>query len=129
MVDLLIIPNLASLRLGGSQFPVFECSRSPENLREPRKFAAIVVQGSQSRGAIHRALGPKTGINLPQRAQRAQKRVGIRRGGFETRPLGVGASESLRKLRKLAAIVVHAFSQTALGNRGSPVGEQPQPKI
>jgi hypothetical protein len=31
----------------------------------------------------------------------------------------------LRKPRKLAAIVVHAFSQTALGKRGSPVGEQP----
>jgi hypothetical protein len=46
--------------LGGSQFPVFEYSRSPENLREPRKFAAIVVQRAQSRGAIHRALGERT---------------------------------------------------------------------
>jgi hypothetical protein len=33
----------------------------------------------------------------------------------------------LRKLRKLSSIVIQAFSQTALGKRGSPVGEQPVP--
>jgi hypothetical protein len=36
--------------------------------------------------------------------------------------------ENLPKPRKFSGIVVHAFSQTALGKRGSPVGEQPQPK-
>ena len=33
--------------------------------------------------------------------------------------------EYLRELRKFSIIVVHAFPQTALGKRGSPVGEQP----
>ena len=55
-----------ALRLGGSQFPVFEYFKSPENLSEPPKFCSTVV---------------------------------------------------------------HAFPQTALGKRGSPVGEQPQPKL
>ncbi len=34
-------------------------------------------------------------------------------------------SENLRKPSKLSCIVVHTFSQTGLGKRGSPVGEQP----
>jgi hypothetical protein len=37
-------------------------------------------------------------------------------------------TENLRKPLKLSGIVVHAFSQTSLGRRASPVGEQPQPK-
>jgi len=37
--------------------------------------------------------------------------------------------ENLREARKLLNIVVHAFPQTALGKRGSPVGEQPQRKL
>ena len=54
---------------------------------------------------------------------------------------GISESESLRLSEYLRPvvhydkhvgfsfrIVVHAFSQTALGKRGSPVGEQPQPK-
>jgi len=35
-------------------------------------------------------------------------------------------SENLRKPSKLSCIVVHAFPQTSLGKRGSPVGEQPR---
>ena len=35
--------------------------------------------------------------------------------------------EKLRKPRKFSSIVVQAFSQTGLGKRGSPIGEQLQP--
>ncbi|MGZ8490218.1 MAG: hypothetical protein ACXWW4_16935, partial [Candidatus Binatia bacterium] len=35
-----------------------------------------------------------------------KKRIGSRRGGFETRPLGFGASTNLPKPRKLSRIVV-----------------------
>src|SRR3989304_7521286 len=65
---------------------------------------------------------------LPQRTQRAQRKE----IDFRTwRPWRLGARhirirgdfrrlENLRKPRKLSWIVVHAFSQTALGKRGSP---------
>jgi hypothetical protein len=49
---------------------------------------------------------------------------------FTRRPLRLRGEpfENLRMPRKLSRIAVHAFPQTALGKRGSPVGEQPQPK-
>jgi hypothetical protein len=43
--------------------------------------------------------------------------------------LRITGQEILRKPRKLPWIVVHAFSQARLGKRGSPVGEQLQPKL
>src|SRR3990172_13034518 len=46
---------------------------------------------------------------------------------FLVREVRHDASGNLRKPRKLSTIVVHAFPQTALGKRGSPVGEQPKP--
>jgi hypothetical protein len=38
-------------------------------------------------------------------------------------------AENLRKPRKLSTIVIHAFPQTGLGKRGSPIGKQPQRKL
>ena len=37
-------------------------------------------------------------------------------------------SKNLREPRKFVAIAIHTFPQTGLGKRGSPGGEQPQPK-
>ena len=39
---------------------------------------------------------------------------------------GKGWPDNLREPRKCLRIAVHAFLQTALGKRGSPVGEQPR---
>src|SRR5947208_16070422 len=36
-----------------------------------------------------------------------------------------GPPENLRRLSKLSNLVIHAFPQTTLGKRGSPIGEQP----
>lgn len=45
--------------------------------------------------------------------------------GFRRRVQTYGTvAANLRKLRKLSLIVVHAFSQTALGKSGSPIGVQ-----
>ena len=40
-------PNLAPLRLGGRNFQIREFS-TPENLRQSRKFRAMVVQSSEN---------------------------------------------------------------------------------
>ena len=40
------------------------------------------------------------GVSFGIAMQRAQKRIGIRRGGFVTRPLGVGASANMREPRR-----------------------------
>jgi hypothetical protein len=81
------------------------------------------------------AKGAKAEIGLsPAKTQRRKGKknktpnlASLRLGGSNSPFLrGKGWPDNLREPRKCLRIAVHAFLQTALGKRGSPVGEQPR---
>jgi len=55
----LSIPNLANFAPWRESVPVFEHSRSPENLRQLRKILCIAMQRSQNRNESNRNISRK----------------------------------------------------------------------